>query len=69
MTPILRAEAEEDDLSFSYCEFDERGFAGYFFGNIPAVKTNFHIVILAIIVISFLPVVFEFLRARKAEAC
>lgn len=41
--------------------------AGNFFGNIPAVKTNFHIVILAIIVISFLPVVIEFIRARMAK--
>ena len=41
--------------------------AGYFFGNIPAVKTNFHIVILAIIVISFLPLVVEFFRGRKLD--
>lgn len=40
-------------------------FAGYFFGNIPSVKTNFHIVIIAIVVISFLPVAFEALRARR----
>jgi len=40
--------------------------AGYFFGQIPTVKRNFHIVIVAIIVISILPIVFEFLRARRA---
>ncbi len=40
---------------------------GYFFGNIPAIKTNFHYVILAIIVLSVLPAVFEYLKSsRKA---
>lgn len=38
---------------------------GYFFGNIPAVKANFHIVIIAIIFISAAPAVVEFLKARK----
>jgi len=38
--------------------------AGYFFGNIPAVKSRFHIVIVAIIVISLIPAVVEYLRAR-----
>jgi membrane-associated protein len=40
-------------------------FGGYFFGNIPAVKHNFTIVILGIIVISVLPVVVEFAKNRK----
>ncbi len=40
--------------------------AGYWFGQIPTVKRNFHIVILAIIAISLMPVVIEFLRARRA---
>jgi membrane-associated protein len=39
--------------------------AGYWFGQIPTVKRNFHIVILAIIVISLIPVVVEYLRARR----
>ncbi len=39
--------------------------AGYFFGNIPFVKHNFSIVILAIIVISLLPAVYEGLKARQ----
>jgi membrane-associated protein len=39
--------------------------AGYLFGNVPVVKRNFHIVILAIIVISVIPPVLEFLRARS----
>ena len=38
--------------------------AGYWFGNIPVVKENFSLVILAIIVLSILPAVIEFLRAR-----
>ena len=42
--------------------------AGYWFGQLPAVKRNFHVVIVAIIVISVLPVVFEWLRARRAGA-
>jgi membrane-associated protein len=40
---------------------------GYFFGNIPVIKENFTLVILAIIVISFMPTLFGFLRARKSH--
>ena len=43
-------------------------FGGYFFGNLPFVQDNFSIIILAIIVISVLPAVFEYLRGRKAPA-
>jgi membrane-associated protein len=39
-------------------------FGGFFFGNIPIVKQNFEFVILAIILLSVLPMVIEFLRAR-----
>ncbi len=39
--------------------------AGHFFGNQPYVKNNFHIVIFAIIVISFLPVAMEVAKAKK----
>jgi membrane-associated protein len=38
---------------------------GYFFGNMPAVKKNFTYVIFAIIVLSVLPGVIEFIRARR----
>jgi membrane-associated protein len=38
---------------------------GYFFGNVPTVKANFHYVIVAIVVISILPAVFEFVRAQR----
>ena len=34
--------------------------AGYCFGQIPTIKRNFHVVIVAIIVISMLPIAFEF---------
>lgn len=42
-------------------------FAGYFFGNLPFVKQNFSVVILAIVAISILPAVFEYFKHR-AEA-
>lgn len=35
---------------------------GYYFGNLPAVQRNFTLVIFAIIVISVLPIVFEYFR-------
>lgn len=38
---------------------------GYFFGNIPFVQQNFELVIVAIIVISFVPVLVEAWKARK----
>ena len=40
---------------------------GYVFGNIPAVKSNFHIVIVAIILVPVAPAVIVFLRARAAS--
>ncbi|MBA4389683.1 MAG: DedA family protein [Syntrophus sp. (in: bacteria)] len=40
-------------------------FAGYYFGNIPLVKKNFTLVIFAIIIISILPGVIEFMRQHK----
>ncbi len=40
-------------------------FAGYFFGNIPVVKKNFEFVIIAIILISVLPMVVEYWRSRN----
>jgi membrane-associated protein len=42
-------------------------FAGFFFGNLPFVKKNFSLVILAIIVISVLPAVYEYLKHRAAQ--
>jgi len=40
---------------------------GYFFGNIPVVRENFTLVILAIIAISVLPIAVEALRARRSR--
>jgi membrane-associated protein len=42
-------------------------FGGYFFGNIPAVRANFTLVILAIVGLSVLPMVLEYLRSRRAR--
>lgn len=43
--------------------------SGWFFGNLPLVKKNFELVIIAIVVISVLPAVIEFFRNRgKAKA-
>lgn len=38
--------------------------AGYAFGNIPAVKNNFSLVILGIVTVSMLPIVIEYLRKK-----
>lgn len=40
-------------------------YAGYFFGNLPFVKENFGLVAIAIIVLSVMPMVVEYLRARR----
>jgi membrane-associated protein len=42
-------------------------FGGFFFGNIPLIKNNFSLVIIAIVVISFIPVIIEFFRARSSK--
>lgn len=41
-------------------------FSGYYFGNLEIVRKNFSLVILAILIISVLPMVVEFLRQRVA---
>ena len=38
---------------------------GYFFGNLPLVKENFELVVFAIILISLLPPVYEYIKTRK----
>ncbi|MGE5524647.1 MAG: DedA family protein [Rhodospirillaceae bacterium] len=43
-------------------------YAGYFFGNIPFIKKNLSLVIVAIVLISIMPGIIEFLRARFAKA-
>ncbi|MDP1714078.1 MAG: DedA family protein [Anaerolineales bacterium] len=42
-------------------------FSGYFFGNIPFMRNNFEYVIIVIILLSILPMVFEWWKARRAE--
>ena len=39
---------------------------GYFFGNLPVVKKNLTVVILAIIALSLTPMVYEYVKARRA---
>ena len=41
---------------------------GYFFGNLPFVKENFHYVVLVIILISVTPIAYEFLKAKLHKA-
>jgi membrane-associated protein len=41
------------------------GLLGYFFGNQPIVKENFGLAILAVIIISILPIIIEAWRARS----
>jgi membrane-associated protein len=41
--------------------------AGYAFGNIPAVREHFEVVVLVIVALSLLPVVIEMLRARAGR--
>jgi len=43
-------------------------FGGYYFGNIPMVKRNFTLVIVAIIFLSILPGIIEFVRHRYRKA-
>lgn len=43
-------------------------YGGYFFGNLSFVKNNFSLVIIAIILISVLPMLIEYLRHRSSKA-
>ncbi|MHB8864379.1 MAG: DedA family protein [Pirellulaceae bacterium] len=42
-------------------------YGGYFFGGLEVVRRNFTLVILAIVLISVLPIVVEFARARRGR--
>jgi membrane-associated protein len=46
---------------FWVCGF---GLLGFFFGNVPIVKQNFGLVIVAVIVLSLVPILVEAWRAR-----
>jgi membrane-associated protein len=43
-------------------------FAGYFLGNIPAVKAHFELVIVAVVCISAIPAVVEFIKHKMNAA-
>ncbi|RJO61686.1 MAG: DedA family protein [Dehalococcoidia bacterium] len=38
--------------------------AGYFFGNVPIIKNNFTFFILAVVIVSLIPVIFPLIRAK-----
>ena len=40
-------------------------FAGYFFGNIPFIRDHFSLVVIAIVLISVLPMAYEAVKARR----
>lgn len=41
---------------------------GYFFGNLPFIKEHFSLVVLAIVLISVMPAVFEVIKERRSKA-
>jgi membrane-associated protein len=41
-------------------------YAGYLFGNIPWVKDNLSLIVIAIVVVSLLPAISTFVRERRA---
>ncbi len=41
-------------------------FGGYFFGNLPIVRDNFHLLIPVIIILSVLPMIIEYVNHRRA---
>jgi membrane-associated protein len=42
--------------------------AGYFFGNLPFVQQNFEWVVVAIVLISVLPAVYEYIKGKREKA-
>jgi membrane-associated protein len=42
-------------------------YTGYYFGNFPTVRENFTLLILAITVVSFMPLVWEWWRSRRTS--
>lgn len=41
--------------------------AGYFFGNLPFVKANFHYVVIVIILLSLVPIIYEALSMKRSQ--
>ncbi len=56
------------DVGGGICWVWSFGLLGYFFGNQPVVKENFGLAIVAVIVISFIPMIFEAGRAWLARS-
>src|SRR3989338_1877669 len=42
-------------------------FAGYFFGNLPLVEKNLTMIIYIIVVISFIPIILEYIRHKRSK--
>lgn len=42
--------------------------SGFWFGNIPFVKNNFHYVVVIIVLISVVPIIMELLKARRNKS-
>jgi membrane-associated protein len=40
---------------------------GYFFGNLPTVKSNFQYVVIGIIAVSLVPMILEYWKSRRAK--
>lgn len=41
--------------------------SGHFFGNLPFVKENFHYVVVVIVLISILPIIYEFIKSKRKK--
>ena len=41
--------------------------SGYLFGNIPVIQQHFELVMIGIVIVSLLPLAFEWMRARQAD--
>jgi membrane-associated protein len=39
--------------------------AGFLFGNVPIIKDNFTLVTIGIVIVSVLPMVYEYVKHRK----
>lgn len=42
-------------------------FAGHFFGNLPIVKRNFHVVIFGVIGVSLIPIIWPFIQSKLSK--
>ena len=52
-------------ISGTICWIGTFVLGGYFFGNLPTVKRNFHFVVVAIVVISVMPAIIGYFRERR----